>query len=164
MRARALRASAYGAAEHPPTLTPPPPSTTQRNNSYIEYESKLERLRRHRRKALGLGGKKKKSLADYAIVRRAHFVFERAARRFKGDLRIWAQWLAFCRETREFFSSVLSFVARLCVFFVCLSHSRTSLQPLNLRLGAAAEPRRGARRAAAPGRARPLDRRRRVRV
>jgi hypothetical protein len=36
---------------------------------------------------------KKKSLADYAIVRRIHFIFERAVRKFKTDLSLWTAWL-----------------------------------------------------------------------
>ena len=78
------------------------------HKSYIEYEVKLDRLRRHRRRALGLAGTKK-GIADYALVRRTHFIYERAARRFKSDLRLWAQWLAFCRETRESFFFASSF-------------------------------------------------------
>ncbi|WIA08040.1 hypothetical protein OEZ85_007510 [Tetradesmus obliquus] len=65
---------------------------------YIEYESKLEELRQHRRKGLDTRGKKK-SLADYAIVRRIHFIFERAVRRFRSDLALWTAWLEFCRAS-----------------------------------------------------------------
>ncbi|WIA28100.1 hypothetical protein OEZ86_010682 [Tetradesmus obliquus] len=65
---------------------------------YIEYESKLEELRQHRRKGLDTGGKKK-SLADYAIVRRIHFIFERTVRRFRSDLALWTAWLEFCRAS-----------------------------------------------------------------
>ncbi len=64
---------------------------------YIEYESKLEELRKHRRQALDL--KDKKTLADYALVRRIHFIFERAMRKFKGDLSLWTRWLEFCRSS-----------------------------------------------------------------
>eukprot|EP00882_Tetradesmus_deserticola_P012186 GHRQ01012913.1.p2 GENE.GHRQ01012913.1~~GHRQ01012913.1.p2 ORF type:complete len:146 (+),score=57.52 GHRQ01012913.1:301-738(+) len=65
---------------------------------YIEYESKLEELRQHRRKGLDTRGKKK-SIADYAIVRRIHFIFERAVRRFRSDVALWTAWLEFCRAS-----------------------------------------------------------------
>ncbi|GAB4819004.1 hypothetical protein N2152v2_006050 [Parachlorella kessleri] len=64
---------------------------------YIEYETRLEQLRQHRRKERGITGKK--SLADYAIVRRVHFIYERATRKFRGDLGLWSRWLAFCQRT-----------------------------------------------------------------
>ena len=46
---------------------------------------------------MGLTGKK--SLADHAMVRRCHFIFERATCKFAGDLRLWLRWLQYCRET-----------------------------------------------------------------
>ena len=64
---------------------------------YVQYEQKLEELRLHRKEALGLHGKK--SLADSAIVQRCHFIFDRACRRFKGDLRLWLRWLQFCHDS-----------------------------------------------------------------
>jgi hypothetical protein len=68
--------------------------------SYAEYETKLEQLRQARRHALGLAGAKQ-TLADYAIVKRVHFIFERAARKFKRDLGVWTRWLEYCRATRS---------------------------------------------------------------
>jgi hypothetical protein len=44
---------------------------------------------------------KKKSIADYAIVRRIHFIFERAVRRFRSDLSLWTAWLEFCRASNS---------------------------------------------------------------
>lgn len=64
---------------------------------YIQYESKLEQLRLHRRKERGITGKK--SLSDYCITRRIHFIYERATRKFRGDLSLWSRWLAFCQRT-----------------------------------------------------------------
>ena len=64
---------------------------------YADYEWKLELLRRHRRMERNIEGKK--SLADYGIVRRIHFIFERATRKFKGNLRMWTAWLKFCRDS-----------------------------------------------------------------
>ena len=64
---------------------------------YIDYESKLEELRRHRHDAMAVEGSK--TLADFAGVRRIHFIFERATTKFRGDLRLWMRWLAYCRES-----------------------------------------------------------------
>eukprot|EP00775_Hariotina_reticulata_P012876 gene12876-13002_t len=44
---------------------------------------------------------KKKTLADYAIVRRIHFIFERAVRKFKIDLSLWTTWLEYCRSSNS---------------------------------------------------------------
>ncbi len=68
--------------------------------SYVQYESRLEELRRLRREAAGLAGAKK-SLSDHALVRRVHFIFERATRKFRGDLALWHAWLQFCKDTRS---------------------------------------------------------------
>jgi U3 small nucleolar RNA-associated protein 6 len=65
----------------------------------VDYETKLEELRRLRKDAHGLGDGRKRSLADHAIVRRVHFIFQRATRKFRGDLALWAAWLQFCRDT-----------------------------------------------------------------
>jgi hypothetical protein len=46
-------------------------------------------------------GKKKKSLADFAIVRRIHFIFERSVRKFKTDLGLWTSWLEFCKSSNS---------------------------------------------------------------
>lgn len=64
---------------------------------YAEYETKLEALRAHRKEVLGLHGKT--TLADYAIVKRTHLIYERATRKFRGDLRVWLIWLHFCRTS-----------------------------------------------------------------
>ncbi|GBF90696.1 U3 small nucleolar RNA-associated protein [Raphidocelis subcapitata] len=68
--------------------------------SYAEYEAKLDQLRQARRRGLGLS-QAKQTLADYSMVRRVHFIFERATRKFKRDLSIWTRWLEFCRATRS---------------------------------------------------------------
>ena len=64
---------------------------------YAEYETKLEALRAHRKELMGLQGKT--TLADYAIVKRIHLIYERATRKFRGDLRVWLKWLHFCRTS-----------------------------------------------------------------
>lgn len=67
---------------------------------YIQYETRLEELRKLRKEAAGLAGTMK-SLADHALVRRIHFIFERATRKFRGDLALWHAWLRFCKDSRS---------------------------------------------------------------
>lgn len=66
---------------------------------YIEYEKQVEALRVARRKSRKLHGKT--SLSDHAGVRRVHFIFERATRKFPSDLSFWTLWLQYCRETKS---------------------------------------------------------------
>ncbi|KAH7622247.1 putative U3 small nucleolar RNA-associated protein 6 [Nannochloris sp. 'desiccata'] len=66
---------------------------------YIEYENKLERLRQIRRKQRSIDGPS--TLADHCIVRRTHFIFERALRKFRGDLSLWSRWLKFCQDSKS---------------------------------------------------------------
>ena len=64
---------------------------------YVQYETSLEQLRRLRRKQRGIEGAA--TLADFCIVRRTHYIYERATRKFRGDLSLWARWLRFCQTT-----------------------------------------------------------------
>ncbi|XP_010666961.2 uncharacterized protein LOC104884066 [Beta vulgaris subsp. vulgaris] len=71
---------------------------------YIDYEKQLDRLRVLRKKTVSRqlkdkGNKKmKKSLSDYAGVRRIIEIYRIATSRFKGDLELWFQYLEFCKE------------------------------------------------------------------
>ena len=65
----------------------------------MQYETKLEELRRLRKDSRVLKGKK--GLAENAMIRRIHFIYERATRKFRGDLRLWSAWLEFCKETNS---------------------------------------------------------------
>ena len=67
---------------------------------YIEYEEKLEALRLHRKEERGMIGGKH-TLAEWAIPRRIHFIYDRALRRFKGDLDLWSRWLSHCRSAKS---------------------------------------------------------------
>ncbi len=53
-----------------PHLPPPP-----------DYEERLEELRASRRASRSISGKA--GLAEYCIVRRTHFIYERATRKFR---------------------------------------------------------------------------------
>ncbi|PKA46701.1 hypothetical protein AXF42_Ash019684 [Apostasia shenzhenica] len=83
--------------------------------AYIEYEKQLEAYRKCRKRQIirqmvaedhgGGGGEKpkrgskwKKSISDFAGIRRILDLYRMAVVRFKGDLRLWFQYLEFCRE------------------------------------------------------------------
>jgi len=66
---------------------------------YIEYENKLEKLRQIRKKQRSIDGPS--TLADHCIVRRTHYIFERALRKFRGDLSLWSRWLKFCQDSKS---------------------------------------------------------------
>lgn len=60
----------------------------------------------------------KKSLAETGIVRRIHFIYERATRKFRADLSLWMRWIAACERFRS--SKQLS--------KVCVNISSTRMQ------------------------------------
>ena len=52
----------------------------------------------------------KKTVADVAIVRRIHFIYDRATRKFKSDVQLWMTWIEFCKKSKS--SKQLSKVIR----------------------------------------------------
>lgn len=34
-------------------------------------------------------------------MKRVHFIYERASRKFKSDLQLWLDWLAYCKKTKS---------------------------------------------------------------
>mmetsp|Transcript_9123 Transcript_9123/g.17974 ORF Transcript_9123/g.17974 Transcript_9123/m.17974 type:complete len:635 (+) Transcript_9123:200-2104(+) len=66
---------------------------------YAEYEISLEKLRKKRkkRKAIRKGG-----VGDKGGHRRISFVFERAVRRFKGDIAIWHRAIDYALKEKEY--------------------------------------------------------------
>ncbi|ODV80984.1 U3 snoRNP protein [Suhomyces tanzawaensis NRRL Y-17324] len=67
---------------------------------YSEFEINLDKLRSKRRARYLKAGmiEKKATLSDWAGVRRIMFIFDRATRRYPGDLEIWAQYLRFAKS------------------------------------------------------------------
>ncbi|KAI8975808.1 U3 small nucleolar RNA-associated protein 6-domain-containing protein [Trametes punicea] len=59
---------------------------------YATYEMSLEALRRKRAERLKLP-KGPPSVSDYALVRRQFQIFERALKKFKGDVGLWIQYI-----------------------------------------------------------------------
>ena len=64
---------------------------------YIQYELRVEALRRKRKVLLRMH--KKNTPSEYSIVRRIHFLFQRALQKFKGDPALWAGYFDFCQRT-----------------------------------------------------------------
>ena len=64
---------------------------------YIEYETNLAELLRLRKVAMGIPAGKGKG--DTGITKRCHLLYERATRKFRGDLRLWLGWLEFCKDS-----------------------------------------------------------------
>jgi U3 small nucleolar RNA-associated protein 6 len=75
---------------------------------YIEYEMALERLRRKRVARLGnycglkfwnkiltqhIDAPLPHSLSSHSLVQKQFSIFERATRKFKGDIRLWVQYI-----------------------------------------------------------------------
>ncbi|KAL8130159.1 hypothetical protein V2J09_019314 [Rumex salicifolius] len=75
--------------------------------TYIDYEKSVEALRilRKKKKSRDLkekGNRKlKKSLTNFAGVRRIIELYRMATTRFKGDVGLWFQYLEFCRERKN---------------------------------------------------------------
>ena len=64
---------------------------------YIAYEMGLEALRRKRAARL-LDGPQPPSVSDYALVRRQFHIFERALKKFKGDVALWIQYIQVAKK------------------------------------------------------------------
>ncbi|KAF9793182.1 U3 small nucleolar RNA-associated protein 6-domain-containing protein [Thelephora terrestris] len=58
---------------------------------YAAYEMDLERLRRKRVGKIKEGSRR--TLSDYGIVKRVFQIFERAVRKFKGDVGLWMEYI-----------------------------------------------------------------------
>ncbi|KGN49099.1 U3 small nucleolar RNA-associated protein 6 homolog [Cucumis sativus] len=75
--------------------------------TYIDYEIQLESLRRLRKKAVARelkkqGDKKmKKSISDFAGVKRILYIYRLAVTRYKGDIDLWFRYLEFCRARKN---------------------------------------------------------------
>jgi len=58
---------------------------------YVAYEMDLERLRQKRVEKIK--ERSPHSVSDYAIVKRVFQIFERAVRKFKGDVGLWMEYI-----------------------------------------------------------------------
>eukprot|EP00899_Mesostigma_viride_P024656 jgi/Mesvir1/5375/Mv15455-RA.1 len=66
---------------------------------YIDYELKVEGLRKLRKKKIVKSkAEKKGSLSDHSIIRRVRLIYVRALQKFRGDLALWNRFFEFCRS------------------------------------------------------------------
>ena len=73
---------------------------------YVEYELKLEELRRLRAKGERAAKaasddkahRRAKGRAEFCIVRRVHFIFSRAIKKFSGNIPLWRSYFDFCKK------------------------------------------------------------------
>jgi U3 small nucleolar RNA-associated protein 6 len=65
----------------------------------INYELNLDRLRKARKKRLGVTSTRRD--AEFGIQDRVHSLYKRAVKRFKADIRLWLQYIEFCRESHH---------------------------------------------------------------
>ena len=66
--------------------------------NYLEYELKLNQLRKKREKKLKV---KKFSTSSIAGTKRVHSLFQKALLKFGGDLKLWMQYVEFCQQTHS---------------------------------------------------------------
>ncbi|XP_057310891.1 U3 small nucleolar RNA-associated protein 6 homolog [Hydractinia symbiolongicarpus] len=66
--------------------------------NYLEYELKLDLLRKKRCKRLKL---KPYSTSALAVTNRIHTLFRKALLKFGDDLKLWMQYLDFCKKTES---------------------------------------------------------------
>lgn len=65
---------------------------------YIEYELNLERIFKERIAEMEL---KNTSDLDQLILKRIHLIFNRALRKFKGDVKLWVQFFEFAKQFKS---------------------------------------------------------------
>ncbi|KAK1325073.1 hypothetical protein QJS10_CPA01g00862 [Acorus calamus] len=73
---------------------------------YVDYESKVDHLRRLRKRVLAAELRRnnkrwKRSLSDFAGVKRIVDIYRLATIKFKGDMDLWFRYLEFCRWKRH---------------------------------------------------------------
>ncbi|KAF3931726.1 hypothetical protein ABW19_dt0207252 [Dactylella cylindrospora] len=67
--------------------------------SYATYEMNLESLRRKRMKRLNV---RMKGASNHLGARRIFFIFQRATRKFHGDVQLWRTYVEFCRSEKSY--------------------------------------------------------------
>lgn len=62
---------------------------------YMQYEINLDMLKKKRKLRLGI----KRSLhGEQAVMRRIHNLFQNALKKFVGDIKLWIQYIEFCKH------------------------------------------------------------------
>jgi U3 small nucleolar RNA-associated protein 6 len=68
---------------------------------YAQYEMNLDSLRKKRRSRLAFRRTQSTLMTDFVIARRIQDIFERAVRRFRGELSLWLQFLEWNARTQN---------------------------------------------------------------
>ncbi|EIW83286.1 hypothetical protein CONPUDRAFT_101998 [Coniophora puteana RWD-64-598 SS2] len=102
---------------------------------YAAYEMSLEQLRRKRVERLKIP-KSLHSISDYALVRRQFQIFERALKRFKGDVGLWIQYIEVAKRegARALVGRITARALQLhpttpSLYIMAASHELTHLSP-----------------------------------
>ena len=66
---------------------------------YVAYELSLDKLRKHRRKRKQI---KNHGVADSAGKKRVHFIYEKAVRKFSGDIELWHTVIDYATKVKAF--------------------------------------------------------------
>ncbi|KAK9314288.1 U3 small nucleolar RNA-associated protein 6-domain-containing protein [Lipomyces starkeyi] len=82
---------------------------------YAEFEMNLDLLRKKRIQRLSGNGEKGASVSTWSGQQRIFFIFERATRKFKGDISLWMQYISYARQqkARHLLNKILKNVLRL---------------------------------------------------
>ncbi|CAN6601789.1 U3 small nucleolar RNA-associated protein 6 [Trichomonascus vanleenenianus] len=68
---------------------------------YAEYEMNVEALRKKRAHRLGKANDPKGGVSTWAGPRRIMFIFDRATRKFAGDIPLWLQYLEYAKSQKS---------------------------------------------------------------
>lgn len=62
---------------------------------YMQYEINLDLLKKKRKLRLGI---KRNLHGEHAVLRRMHSLFQNALKKFLGDIKLWIQYIEFCKH------------------------------------------------------------------
>lgn len=62
---------------------------------YMQYEINLDMLKKKRKSRLGI---KRNLQAEYATMKKIHNLFQNALKKFVGDIKLWIQYIEFCKH------------------------------------------------------------------
>lgn len=106
---------------------------------YAGYEMQLETLRRKRVQRLKLNTQKK-TISDYALVRRQLHIFERAVSKFKDDVGLWVQYIRLAQRegARTLAGKICARALRLhpsvpALYVLAAAHELNHLSPATAR-------------------------------
>ena len=69
---------------------------------YIDYELKLEMIKRSRIKKLGINPANVSEGVKHKVTQRIHFLFQKGLKKYKKDMYMWMKYVSFCKQTKSF--------------------------------------------------------------